>query len=108
MQIFLAYLFLGLGLTTPALLNRFMLRRWFPSWWNQLWVRRTIFLCLLANIALFLLFLAGAFLHVDPSRTLLSLATILAWLPQLALLFSLPLAILWLLRRLFYGEAQVC
>jgi hypothetical protein len=95
MQIFLAYLFLGLGLITPAVLNRFMLRRWFPSWWIQRWVRGTIQLCVLACFALFLLFLAGAFLHFDPSRTLLGLVTILAWLPQLALLISLPLVILW-------------
>ncbi len=96
MQIFLAYLFLGLGLTTPALLNRFMLRRWLPTWWTRRWVRSSILLCFLVNIALYLLFLAGAFLSFDPSRTMLGLATILAWLPQLALLFSLPLAILWL------------
>ncbi len=95
MQIFLAYLFLGLGLITPAVLNRFMLSRWFPFWWNQRWVRGALFLCAVACVALYVIFLAGAFLHFAPSRTMLGLAMILAWLPQLALLISLPLVILW-------------
>ncbi len=50
----------------------------------------------LACVVLFLLILAGAYLDFDPSRTVLGLAVILVWLPQVALMFTLPLVALWM------------
>jgi len=96
MQNFLAYLFLSLALILPATLSGIMLRRWFPQWWCLRLVRGAMLVFVLACVALFLLILAAAYLDFDPSRTILGLAMILVWLPQAALMFTLPLAALWL------------
>jgi uncharacterized protein len=96
MRYFLAYLILAGGFFSPGVLNCLILRYWLPDWWQRRAVRAVMLGSLAVSAALLLLTIVAPLLNFDPTRTLLGLGLAMAWLPQAALLGTLPLAALWL------------
>ena len=96
MSNFTAYFVFGVGLFLPAFLNWLMLRFWLPSWWQRRLVRIVMQLSVLAVITVLLRISAATFLGFESSPTILGLGLALTWLPQFALLITLPVVILWL------------
>lgn len=96
MRYYLAYLILAVGYFAPAVLNCLILRQWLTSWWNSRILRILLLGSLAVSAILLALTIGAPLLNFDPTRTMLGLGLALAWLPQAALLLTLPLAVVWL------------
>ena len=96
MRFYLAYFILALGFFSPGVLNCLLIRHWIPAWWKLRVLRVVLWGALVVSAALLVLSIVAPVLHVDPSRTMLGLGLAIVWLPQAALLGTLPLVVLWL------------